>query len=148
MVMFGHFFLQHLENKKNDTKWHIQWQKGLTMSRRQWGSATAATLCILLIPSWQPAKLSSFTSLSRLTPQPPLPHAPPEDIPSLVGGVFHVLTEGSPQWSFYPRGLSHIPHTFNSYIFPLRKSSLLCRVSKPMWAAFAPSRLILRVCLT
>lgn len=47
---------------------------------------------------------------SKLTPQPPLPHAPPEDIPSLVGGVFHMLAEGSPQCSFYSRGLSHIPY--------------------------------------
>lgn len=45
--------------------------------------------------------------ISRLTPQPPLPHTLPEHIPSLVGGVFHVLAEGSPQWSFHRRGLSH-----------------------------------------
>lgn len=54
--------------------------------------------------------------ISQLTPQPPLPHTPPEDIPSLVGGVFHMLAEGSPQWSFYRWGLSHIPYVQKLHI--------------------------------
>ncbi len=67
---------------------------------------------------------------SQLTPQPPLPHTLPEDIPSLVGGVFHVLAEGSPQWRFSRWGLSHIPYVQQLHI-PTEKKLQFWRVSIP-----------------
>ncbi len=68
--------------------------------------------------------------ISQLTPQPSLPQAPPEDIPSLVGGVFHMLAEGPPQWRFYCRGLSHIPYVQQLHI-PTAKNVRFWRVSNP-----------------
>lgn len=108
---------------------------------------------MLLQPAWTPRHTLPTSwriyihITSRLTPQPPLPHAPPEHIPSLVGGVFHVLAEGSPQWRFY----RHIPTSVQQLHIPAGKKKRdlrFWRVSSPCGQAFAPSCLMQRVCLT
>lgn len=67
--------------------------------------------------------------ISQLTREPPIPQALPEDIPSLVGGIFHMLAEGSPQRRFHRRGLSHIPHSTVTY--SQGKTQRFWRVSNP-----------------
>lgn len=59
-------------------------------------------------------------SSPTLTPKPFLPRTLPEYIPSLVGGDFHMLTEGPPQWGFH--SVSHIP----CVLFPPEKLLHLC----------------------
>lgn len=80
------------------------------------------------LPSLQKKPKKKNNTLSRLTPQPPLPHTPPETIPSLVGGVLHMLAEGSPQSGFHNRGLSHIPHVEASHD---NRREILATVSNP-----------------